>query len=54
MASGGVTGPGGRTPARLRPGLWAALHYLGWSLLYLLLYPVSLLIRMLEKRRKHD
>lgn len=43
-----------RPPARLRPGLWAALHDFGWSLVYLLLYPVSWLIRLLEKRREHE
>jgi hypothetical protein len=43
-----------RLPARLRPGPWAALHNVGWSLIYLLLYPVSWLIRLLEKRRERD
>lgn len=43
-----------RLPARFRPGPWAALHDLGWSLIYVLLYPVSWLIRLLEKRRDHE
>ncbi|MDD4050998.1 MAG: hypothetical protein PHR28_03725 [candidate division Zixibacteria bacterium] len=43
-----------QAPARLRPGLWAGLHYLAWSLIYVLLYPVSWLVRMLERRRERD
>jgi hypothetical protein len=40
--------------ARLKPGLWARMHYLAWSLIYILLYPVSWLVRLLEKRREYD
>lgn len=41
-------------PARLRPTLWAALHYAGWSLILALLYPVSLVIRGMERLREHE
>ncbi len=41
-------------PARLRPTVWAALHYVCWSLILALLYPVSLVIRGLERLREHE
>ncbi len=41
-------------PIRYRAGWRAALHYLLWSGLMILLWPLSLAMRALEKAVRHD
>lgn len=41
-------------PIRYRAGWCAALHYLLWSGLLILLWPLSLAMRVVERVSRHD
>ncbi|MFH1700211.1 MAG: hypothetical protein ABIE07_06455 [Candidatus Zixiibacteriota bacterium] len=46
--------PQSKRPARYRKTIYAAIHYLFWSLMLMILWPISLIFRGVEKLHRHD